>query len=617
MRIERVERRLAAVLAADVVGYSRLIGLDEAGTRRRFNQAMDQVITPALNTHAGRLVKTLGDGVLAEFFSVVDAVTCAMEIQEKMPALAATAPDGQDLIFRIGINLGDLIIEGDDIHGDGVNVAARLEALAEPGGICVSRAARDQIRDKLDIGLTDLGEVEVKNIARPVRAFAVGEAVAARATKVKPVSRTPLMIVVALVSLIVVGVAIWTAWDTGARASVDDMAFALPDRPSLAVLPFIARGGDEGATLLAEAVAEEVTAKLAQVSGLFVISSASTFVYRDRKASAKMVAEELGVRNIVTGVVRPTADGLGVSVEITDAISGRLVFSGEFTGADTALFELEEDISDAIARELAANISRTATATHATKSAEAYLLWYRGSRYYSIAPTPGNMAEARSLAQQSLAIDPDFERAKALFAYARSQEGYFNFVEDRDAAMQEGYVLAQEAVGDRGDWYVLEVLGFATMNLRRYEEALAVFDEAIALAPAQPSILERSALPLLFLGRPEEAIRRLRTAKRLNPFHSWGVPQFMGMGLYSIGAYEEALENLVRSDELNPNFIGNLLWRAATLAQLGRDEEAAAVVAQILAIAPKASISGGFIQIKNAEIQACFEEGLRRAGLSE
>ncbi len=294
-------------------------------------------------------------------------------------------------MFRIGVNLGDIIIEGNDTHGDGVSVAARLEALAEPSGVCISRAARDQIRDKLNVSLTDLGEIEVKNIARPVRAFALSGAAVSPPPKTKPksksLSRTPMMVASALAALMVIGVAVWATWNMGDSASVDDMAFALPDRPSLAVLPFVARGGDEAATLLAEAVAEDVTAKLAQVSGLFVISSASTFVYRDRKASAKAVAEELDVRNIITGVVRPVADGLSVSIEIADAISGRSVLSGTFSGADTALFELEDDISAAIALELVANISRTATASQTTNSTEAYLLWNRGSRYYSIGPT--------------------------------------------------------------------------------------------------------------------------------------------------------------------------------------------------------------------------------------
>lgn len=615
MSEERAERRLAAVLAADVVGYSRLIGLDETGTRTRFNMALAKVIQPALDAHSGRLVKTLGDGVLAEFSSVVDAVACAMDIQKKTPSLHA--PEGQEIIFRIGVNLGDIIVEGDDIHGDGVNVAARLEALAPPGGICISRAARDQVRDRMDITLTDLGEVEVKNIARPVRVFSIGEAAAKPAT-VR--SRKPLVAAVfaTLGLLVVAGYIGWNAINAPETAKVENMAFPLPDRPSLAVLPFRVSGDDEAASVLAEALALDVTSKLAQVSGLFVISSAATLAYADRTVSPKIVAEELGVRNIVTGAVRETVEGFGVAVDIVDAISGQAIFSGDFKGGEQSLFELQEDISAAIARELAANLTRTAVDARTTASPEAYLLWYRGSRYFAVAPTPDTMSAARALAQQAIALDPEFGRAHALLAYARTQEGYFKFVENWQEAVQDGLDLSKTALAIApDDWYATEVRAYATMNVRRYEEALEYFDKAINLAPAQTSILVGSTLPLLFLGRADEALKRVKTARRLNPFHDWNVPQFQGMALFMKQDYDAALEQLETSGRLNPNFIGNLLWRAATYGQLGDDKKAAEAVDAILKINPKASISRGFIQIKNAEIQARFEEGLRKAGLPE
>lgn len=314
----RAERRLAAVLAADVVGYSRMMGVDELGTRARFNQSLSDVIAPLIAAHRGRLVKELGDGLLVEFASVVDAVECAMGVQAEMPDFNAGRPDVEHIIYRIGVNLGDIIIEGDDIHGDGVNVAARLEAMAAPGGICLSRAARDQIRDRLDVSLTDLGEVEVKNIARPVRVFTIdGQVVTSPRPGAAPNStpkKRPLKIAAAALLLALVGLAGWNFLPTTDRADPDNMAFPLPDRPSVAVLPFRAAGGDEAVSVLAEALAQDVTAKLAQVSGLFVISSNATFTYGDRIVSPKIVAEELGVRNVVTGLARETADGVSVGV---------------------------------------------------------------------------------------------------------------------------------------------------------------------------------------------------------------------------------------------------------------------------------------------------------------
>lgn len=294
------------------------------------------------------------------------------------------------------------------------------------------------------------------------------------------------------------------------------------------------------------------------------------------------------------------------------------MFSGDFPGRTQTLFALQEEVADAIARELAVNLPRTAVAAQTTANAEAYLLWYRGSRYFNVAPRPDTMSAARALAQRALSIDPNFGRAQALLAYIRTQEGYFRFVENWQEALQEGYDLAKVAVtANPDDWYAQEVRAFATMNLRRYEESLVVFDKAIGLAPAQPTTLTTSALPLLFLGRPDEAIRRLRTAERLNPFHNWSVPQFLGMGFYMKEEYEAALVQLETSAMLNPNFIGNLLWRAATYAQLGQQEKAREAVAAILKINPEASVSGGFIKISDAAIMARFEDGLRKAGLPE
>ena len=618
----RAERRLAAVLAADAVGYSRMMGVDETGTRARFNENLDTVIGPLIAIHKGRLVKELGDGLLVEFASVVDAVECAIAIQDAMPAFNEGLRDDQHIIYRIGVNLGDVIIEGDDIHGDGVNVAARLEALAEPGGVCLSRAARDQIRDRLDVALTDLGEVEVKNIVRPVRVFAIGGQSAKPPIPARPApgSARPRRLIGAALALLLaaLGFAVWQLAPSADRADPDNMAFPLPDQPSLAVMPFRAVGADEDVGILAEALAQDVAAKLARVSGLFVISSNATFAYGDRTVSPKVVAEELGVRNVVTGLARQTSDGVSVAVEIVDAISGQTVFSGDFAGRTQSFFELQEEVASAIARELAVNLPRTAASGRATASAEAYLLWYRGARFFNEAPRPDTMSAARALAQRSLALDPGFGRAQALMAYLRTQEGYFRFVDDWRDALDEGYELGKLAVeAAPDDWYAHEALAFATMNLRRYEEALAVFDKAIDLAPAQPTTLTTSALPLLFLGRPDEALKRLRTAKRLNPFHNWNVPQFMGMGHYMKEDYEAALVELETSARLNPNFIGNLLWRAATHGQLGQRDKAAEAVDAILKINPKATVAGGFIQISDPAIMARFEEGLRKAGLPE
>ena len=307
------ERRLAAIVATDVVGYSRLIGADEEGTRAAMRRLQDELWDQKTAQHKGRVVKTTGDGQLLEFPSVVDAVRCSFEIQQGMAERNARLPEDR-IELRIGVNLGDIIVEGDDIHGDGVNVAARLEALAEPGGICISRAARDQVRDKLEVSFEDLGEIEVKNIARPIRTFRLGfseyvaeaytaPAAAATPPPVQPAAPSNRLwqgiagssVVIAIAAIYVVTV--WQPWVTRVEAAnVANMAFPLPDKPSIAVLPFDNLSSDAGQGFIADGLSEDITTALSKASVLFVISGATAFTYKDRNVPVRQVAEELGVQ---------------------------------------------------------------------------------------------------------------------------------------------------------------------------------------------------------------------------------------------------------------------------------------------------------------------------------
>ena len=616
MAEERMERRLAAVLAADVVGYSALIERDESGTRTRLNAAFDTIIAPALELHRGRLFKTMGDGFLVEFASVVEAVECAGEIQKGFS-------DHNELLLRIGINLGDVIVEGDDLHGEGVNVAARIEALADPGGIAISRSARDQIRDKLNVTLHDLGDIEVKNISRPVRVFSVGE------PGVAPVAPTrsnggwrvsQLMVIGGLVlAMLVGGVLTYNRLSQGniQAASLAQMQLALPEKPSVAVLPFKTMSGNEDDALLANAVGEDLTRSLARVSGLFVIASSSTERYRGEAANPAKVAEELGVAHVMRATLRRSGDQVRVDAELIDALSGRIIWSDRVERSSGDMFELQDALVETLAEQLAADLDRVQNQLRFTDNPEAFLLWARADEASWI-NTPASYERARALARDALALDPDFVRAKALLGFVETQTGYFRVSDAPETALQKGLDIAREVVGlAPDDWYSRSVLAQALLNLRDYEGALTEFERAMALEPALPPLLTRTALALIFLGRGVEAEEMLRLSVRLNPFHDWLPDQLLGQAIFLQGRYAEALQNLEIAREKNPRFIGNLWWRAATYGQLGKFDKANETVKAILTRMPRASISTSFIQITDPIGQERFRAGLRAAGLPE
>lgn len=616
MAEERIERRLAAVLAADVVGYSGLIERDESGTRARLNAAFNAIIVPALERHRGRLFKTMGDGFLVEFASVVDAVECAGAIQKRFSG-------ENELVLRIGINLGDVIVEGDDLHGEGVNVAARIEALAEPGGIAISRSARDQIRDKLNVTLHDLGDIEVKNISRPVRVFSVGEpglgpAVQRRSKGDRHVPQL-MMIGGVLLAVVLGGFMTYDRLSQGnvEAASLAQMQLALPEKPSVAVLPFKTMSGNEDDALLANAVGEDLTRSLARVSGLFVIASSSTERYRGETASPAKVAEELGVAHVLRATLRRSGDQVRVDAELIDSLTGRIVWSDRLERSSENMFELQDALVKTLAQQLAADLDRVQNQLRFTENPEAFLLWARADEA-SWVNTPVSYEKARALARNALALDPDFVRAKAVLGFVETQTGYFRVADRPEIALQKGLDIAREVVGlAPDDWYSRSVLAQALLNLRDYEGALTEFERAMALEPAHPHLLTRAALALIFLGRGVEAEQMLRLSVRLNPFHNWLPDQLLGQAIFLQGRYEEALQNLEIAREKNPRFIGNLWWRAATYGQLGASEKAKETVEAILLRMPEASISTSFIQITDPIGQERFREGLRAAGMPE
>ncbi|MFN3259431.1 MAG: adenylate/guanylate cyclase domain-containing protein [Pikeienuella sp.] len=615
----RLQRRLAAVLAADVVGYSRMMGEDEGGVRARFNAAMETVIAPAITEHRGRLFKTMGDGLLAEFGSVVDAVDCAVRIQDGMETFNRSGAPA--LLLRIGVNLGDVIIEGDDVHGDGVNVAARLEGLAPPGGVCISRAARDQIRDKLSYELQDMGEVAVKNIARPIRAFGV--------TSPRNSARRPSFVakrrvrtgrIVAVAAFIALaGLLAWLQpWVARVEpAAIASMALPLPDKPSVAVLPFEVAASSVDDRRLADAIAEDLTRGLARVSGLFVIARSSTLSYVGDNAEPARVSEELGVRHVVRATLRRGGDRVRIDAELVDAVSGRIVWSDRFDRASSDIFVLQDEIVEALAVRLASDLNRAAEQVRFTDDPEAWFAWFEADRE-SWLNTPDAYGKARALALKALERDPGFVRAKSVLAFIDTQRAYFGLVEDRAELLARAHEEARSAAAEEPeDWFPQSVYAHTLMNLRDYEGAATAYARAVEMEPADAHLLTRSSLPLIFLGRGAEAEARLRVAIRLNPFHDWLPDQLLGQAQFIQERYAESAEAFERARARNPRFLGNKWWRAAVYGQLGDRDKAAEAVAEILAHDHKATLSRGFIRIADVSAMTRFNAGLRAAGLPE
>ena len=368
MAVEPIQRRLAAILAADVLGYSRLVRENEEGTLSAVKSDIAETFDPSIEAHNGRIFKTMGDGLLVEFASVVDAVRCAVKVQRAMEDRNAERAENRKIEFRIGINLGDVVAEGEDLHGDGVNVAARLEGLAEPGGIWISGSAFEQVRDKLEVGFEDLGDQQVKNIDRPIRAYRVAPDQArmlAGGTADKKASgakrwQVPAMAAIAVVIVAAAGLAVWRPWmPTIEPASVERMAFALPDKPSIAVLPFNNMSNDPDQEFFVDGITEDLITDLAKISGLFVVARNSTFVYKGEPFEIRAVAETLGVKYILEGSVRREGDQLRVNAQLIDATTGGHIWADRFDGQVTDIFAVQDEFVLKIVEALSVQLSES------------------------------------------------------------------------------------------------------------------------------------------------------------------------------------------------------------------------------------------------------------------
>jgi adenylate cyclase len=582
---ERLQRRLTAILAADIAGYSRLMGADEEGTLAQLKAHRYALLDPKIEEHQGRIVKTTGDGMLAEFASVIDALRCAIEIQRGMLGRNADVPQERRIEFRVGINVGDIIIDGGDIYGDGVNVAARLEGLAEPGGICVSGRVQEDARGKLDIAFEDAGEQQLKNIAWPVRVYRVrfsGEAAQSRP------------------------------------------ALALPDKPSIAVLPFTNMSGDHEQDYFADGTTEDIITGLSRARWLFVIARNSAFAYKGRSTDVKQVAHELGVRYVLEGSVRKVGDRVRISAQLAEGTSGRQLWAKRYDRELSDIFVMQDEITETIIGAVEPELGKVERRRSASKHPDnlgAWDLYQRGmSHLYEY--TKDDLRHARQYFAEAIARDPQLGPAHSGLAETYYYEGVYGFADSIADNREKALSPALRAVAlDAEDAGAHCTLGRAHYMRREYDAAFRELKTALELNPSLALAHYGLGATLVFSGRAEEGIPHLTAAIRLSPYDP-NMGSFLvrlADAAYFLRRYEEAAEWARRALQ-QPNFQwSRYTVLIAALAQLGRLDEARNCIQQLQVGRPNTSIA--FVRethlFGHAASFAHYLDGLRMAGLPD
>ncbi len=591
MAKQKVKRRLAAIFAADMVGYSRLMEADEEGTIARQKAHRKELIDPKIAGHNGRIVKLMGDGMLVEFASVVDAVRCAVEVQQAMQEREASVPEECRIVYRVGVNLGDIVIEDDDIFGDGVNIAARLEAMAEPGGVVISRAARDQIRDKLDLRLEDMGEHEVKNIARPVRVFRI-------LLDEEPASK--------------------------AGAMGESRGSALPDKPSLAVLAFENMSGDPEQEYFADGIAEDIITALSKFREFIVIARNSSFTYKGSAVDIKQIAQELGVRYVLEGSVRKAAERVRVTGQLIDAATGAHIWAERYDRGLEDIFAVQDEITQSIVGAIAPGIVSAEVQRAQRKEPGQLDSWDCVMRAHAHAMqfTQENMAEASRLLTQAIALDPGNATALGDLAFIQHFEGVWGWSDSLPESMARMSNLAQKAVtADDRDASAHVVLAIAELFANRHDEAVRRLERAIDLNPNLAFARGYLGATHSFAGNLEAAIPCMEAAIRLSPHDPLLVIWHVALGWAALSAerYDEAIEYEKRALAENRGFADTYGILAAACGHAGRIAEAKAALEEYQQHLPGLTLSDPRLirPFKRPADQARFLEGLRKAGLPE
>ena len=602
MATEDFKRKLTAILSADVKGYSRLMGEDEEATVRTIT-AHRKVITSVIEKYRGRVVDSPGDNILAEFVSVVDAVQSGVEIQEVIRAKNAELPEERRMEFRIGINLGDVIQEGERIYGDGVNIAARIEGLADPGGICISGSAYEQIENKLALGYDYIGEHTVKNIVKPIRVYKVptGPETLQKVTEEKrPTPGWQKAAVAVVVALLVVagGIALWRSSLTPSpppteTASVEKMAYPLPDKPSIAVLPFDNLSGEPEQEYFSDGLTEEIISTLSRVPKLFVIARNSTFTYKDKPVKVQQVAEELGVRYVLEGSVRKAGNRIRITAQLIDALTGQHLWAEKYDRKIDDIFAVQDEITKKIITAMQIKLTegeQARTAAKGTNNLDAYLKYLQSMENMRRYNRESN-ALAKQLAEEAVALDPEYPMAYRALAAAHMMDVWLGASKSPKQSIAKCMELYQKAIElDATYAEVYSALGFLYSMTKQYDKGIAQTEKGVALNPNSADAHMLLGHALRFAHRHEEAILEYKIAIRLNPYPP--NPYLFGIAksyAYT-GQYDEAITWGKKAVEQEPNsFLAHIiLTEIYSLA--GRDEEARVQAAEVLRVNPKFSL---------------------------
>ena len=579
-----MNRRLAAILVADVVGYSRLMEADEAGTLAALKERRTAILQPVVKDHGGRVVKLMGDGVLVEFASAVKAVEAALELQKKFAAANESAPEGRHVVLRIGINLGDVIGEGTDIYGDGVNVAARLEALAEPGGICISTKINEELRGRIDASFEDMGERNLRNIAHPVRVY---------------------------------------GWRAGAAAQ--EPALQLPNRPSIAVLAFQNLSGDPEQEYFADGMVEEIITALSRMKWLFVIARNSSFAYKGRAVDVKQIGRELGVRYILEGSVRKGGSRVRIAGQLIDAATGVHIWADRFDGALEDIFDLQDKVAESVVGAIAPKLEQAEiqrSARKPTGSLDAYDCYLRGLAALPVLTLDANN-EALRMFGRAIEIDPGFASAYGLAARCYGQRKTSGWMADPAKEIAEAARLARRATELGGnDAVALCTAGFALAYVvGRVEDGDALIDQALALNSNLAWAWYFSGWAKVYLGEAGMALERTTHALRLSPQdpHIYHMLAAVAYAHFISGRDNEALSWAKKALRARPDFQSAMRIFAASSALTGLQQQAESEATRLRELNPALRISNlqDFIPLQKRNDLARLAEGLRRAGLPE
>ncbi len=626
MATQDFKRKLAAILHADVKGYSRLMGEDEEATVRALT-AYREVMSVLIQKHRGRVVHGSGDSLLAEFVSVVDAVQCAVEIQNELKTRNAELSEDSKVEFRIGINLGDVIDKDEDLHGDGVNIAARIEGLAEGGGICISRTAFDQVRNKLKLGYEYLGEHSVKNISQPVRVYRVLMEPEAAGTVIGEKKLRLWLrhwVTVGVIAL-VFGAAAVATWNLYLRAtpsdekaaSIPETAIPLSKRASIAVLPFINLSGSLEQEYFSDGITNDIITDLSKFRGLLIIASNTVFTYKGKPVKAKKVSQELGVRYVVEGSVQKAGDKVRINAQLIDTATGHHLWAERYERNLKDIFALQGEIVQTIVATLAIKVSEaeiTRAMRKDTTSLEAYDYVMRGRNYLLLRTRSANV-KAKEMFRKAIKLDPDYGDAYWLFGWAQFNNATFGWTEFFSQALQQAQDLAKKALSldeSNADFHAL--LGTCYLYQDEYDLAISELQRAIELNPNNPTGYHFLGHGMLYAGLTDDAIKALETALRLDPNRN-NTKLFLGLGYYLTGRYDDAIRTLKQGLSREPNFAQLHIALAASYAQAGRLEDAASAAKMVLMLRPFFESDSYGMAFRNSADRERIREGLRKAGL--